>query len=275
MDWNKPRASKKSTCVHSRGLKRAAGSQTCRIILTALLLTGAICGVVFFMTDFGKVNHADPVDKRKSAADGDKRRFFVRKAKKTVKTARDALDNLGEFEHAQVVQSAPPQPSAEFTPVEWDSLTNRIFHSGTEQVMSWLFTCELGSMPMPMPNLTPDERANLAAVLVSKNVILPADNDHVAYAKSQVDAAKREMVKYIKQGGDPDDFLRYYYEELNRAFEYRCMAVEQIESVAEEDIDLAREVGQKINEKLASEGIKTINIETIIPEGENTSHETE
>ena len=127
-------------------------------------------------------------------------------------------------------------------------------------------------MPMPIPNLTQEERDTLVAVLISKNEILPADNEHVAMAKTQVDAAKKEMIKFIKEGGDPDEFLRYYYDELDRAFEYRCMAVEQVESAAEEDPELAYEVGLKINEKLASEGIMSINLKSMIPglKGEKT-----
>jgi mevalonate kinase len=69
------------------------------------------------------------------------------------------------------------------------------------------------------------------------------------------------MIEYIKQGGDPDEFLQYYFKELKSAFELRNEAVSQISEVWEENPELAKQFLQKVNEKFTEEGIKLINQE--------------
>lgn len=245
------------------------------IVVSSIVLSLVGAAVVFLMSSKNDTPPERPFARPIETPNVDKIQSRKLAHRKPVKTVQDGLDNIGDFDRPEIVTSKVACPAFQLSSEDWNRLTNRVFKTGSEQLMSWVFTCELGMMPPPLPKLTKEERDTLPAVLISKNQINSEDNERVAAAKAIVDVAKREMMKFIKQGGDPDDFLRYYHEELNRAFEYRNLAIDQIAEVAETDGDLARELGQKINEKLASEGIKTINIETIIPEGENTSHETE
>ena len=124
--------------------------------------------------------------------------------------------------------------------------------------MSWVFTVEPGDPPPPIMPIGIEARKNLAAILISKNEIKDSDSDRVAFSKEQVDRAKKEMAKYIGDGGDPDEFLQYYREELKLAFNKRRDAMEQIEEVAEEDPELAKDLRKKVNEYLESQGIKKI-----------------
>ena len=85
------------------------------------------------------------------------------------------------------------------------------------------------------------------------------DDDRLANLKEDINFAKKEMASYIAQGGDPDDFLQYYFKELNRAFECRNEVRDQISQVYEEcDRDFAREFRKKANAMLSERGIKTL-----------------
>lgn len=172
------------------------------------------------------------------------------------KTGDDKLDAaLANFERVE-----PPAISRPNMPPVPDHYTNHWFKSGTEQVMSWIFTTQLGDCPMPIPRLTDEERKNLVADLMSPNEINDSDDDMTKYAKEMVNTAKKEMMQYIHDGGDPDDFLQYYYDELNKAHQYRMEAINQGELVFEEDPELAKDFVGKVNERLAEQGIREISI---------------
>ena len=155
----------------------------------------------------------------------------------------------------------PPIKLRTLTPEEWDRLTNRTFRTGTEQLMSWVFSTEVGDMPMPIPPIGDEDRRNIVAILISRNEILESDSERTKECKAAVAAAKKEMMQYLKEGGDPDDFLQYYHQELRRAFEVRNDAISQIQEVWDEDPALGEAFLDRINEKLGSEGIKVINKE--------------
>lgn len=159
-----------------------------------------------------------------------------------------------------------PKPTIkvrQISPEEWDRLTNRTFKTGTEQLMSWVFSVHPGDMPMPIPSISEEDRKNLAAILISKNEITDKDDDKTAFCKEQVDFAKKEMAKYIGDGGDPDDFLQYYFQELKLAFDKRNDAINQLQETHEEDPELAEQLREAINKKFEEEGIRTINKEAI------------
>lgn len=159
-----------------------------------------------------------------------------------------------------------PKPTIkvrQISPEEWDRLTNRTFKTGTEQLMSWVFSVTPGDMPMPIPSISDEDRKNIAAILISKNEITEKDSEKAAFCKEQVDLAKKEMAKYIGDGGDPDDFLQYYFQELKLAFDKRNDAIRQLQETNEEDPELAELMREAINKKFQEQGIREINKETI------------
>lgn len=164
------------------------------------------------------------------------------------------------MERLQTPEKTPIKLRA-LTPEEWDQLTNRTFKTGTEQLMSWVFSTEPGDMPMPIPRISEEDRKNIVGILISKNEVKDSDSERTIECKEAVAAAKKEMMHYLKEGGDPDDFLQYYSQELKRAFEVRSEAINQIQEVWDEDPELGKEFMDKINEKFKEEGIKEINKE--------------
>lgn len=171
------------------------------------------------------------------------------------KRLADALAGVAAAESALTIRQ-PPKVNVP------PGYTNRTFKTGVEQLMSWVFTVEVGDMPMPIPPISEDDRQQLAVILVSKNEIKDDDSDMTAFSKEQVDFAKEEMRDFIKQGGDPDDFLQYYFDQLRHAFEFRNEAQQQYYDLLEDDPDLAAEFAREVNRSFDVKGIKHIFTET-------------
>lgn len=181
-----------------------------------------------------------------------KKAVEVKKAtpKSKPKSVAEALANIEAVEKPEVPKAKKP--------VNLSMYTNRVFHTGTEQLMSWVFSTEPGDMPMPIPNISKKDRENLVSILISKNEVKEGDSEKVAFCKKQVDAAKKEMAKYIADGGDPDEFLQYYYQELRTCFETRREAIRQARNLFKDDPELGKEFVGKVNEKFEKDGIKPL-----------------
>ena len=173
------------------------------------------------------------------------------KPEKTGDKLKDALAEVSAAEQALTIKAAPKItiPSG---------YTNRTFKTGVEQLMSWVFSVEVGDMPMPIPPIGEEDRAQLASILASKNEIKEGDSKMAAFCKEQVDFAKEEMREFIKQGGDPDEFLQYYFNQLRHAFEFRNEAQQQYYDLLEEDPELAEEFAKRVNKSFDEKGIKHI-----------------
>ena len=141
--------------------------------------------------------------------------------------------------------------------------TNRIFKTGTEQVLSMIFSTELGSMPPPLPRLHPNEVQNMPVILAKVSEILESDDDLVKDKKDIVNFAKKELREFIKQGGNHEEFLSYYRGELLKAYRQRRdsqRALDQFCDEPEADAATAREFCRRINEKLAENGIRGVEL---------------
>ncbi|MBQ9739916.1 MAG: hypothetical protein IJV91_03145 [Kiritimatiellae bacterium] len=147
------------------------------------------------------------------------------------------------------------------TPLPPES-TNRLFRTALEQVMGWVFTTELGDMPPPLPPIPDYDLVHLEEILNQKTTIHETDTDKQANEKDTVDYVKKELKKFIDKGGDPEDFLKYYHDELNSAYQERSMAQQQVMKIMQEDPAVAMEYMKEVNESLAGKGIKGV----VLPE---------
>ena len=140
----------------------------------------------------------------------------------------------------------------------------RAFSSGIEQVMSWIFTTRLGDPPPPFPRMSIYDEVHLAEIILSDNPASQDDSEDIKYAKETVSLAKKELVKYIKEGGDIEGFLTYYRDQLSEAHhEYnsaRRMVFEAYRT--ESDREVCDLYLQRMNAELAEKGIK----EVVVPE---------
>lgn len=136
--------------------------------------------------------------------------------------------------------------------------TNRVFRTGVEQMMDWVFSTEIGEMPMPLPRIPDVDYVKLKEILESKNTILDTDSEKAAAAKETVDYAKKIFKEFIEKGGEPDDFLPYYHDELKAAWQTRQAAQNEIMKVLEAEPEIAQEYFDKVNASLDEKGIKRV-----------------
>ena len=140
--------------------------------------------------------------------------------------------------------------------------TNRLFRTALEQVMGWVFTTQLGDMPPPLPPIPDYDLVHLEEILNQKTTIHETDTDRQAHEKDTVDYVKKELKDFIAKGGDPEDFLKFYHDELKSAYQERSMAQQQVMKIIQEDPAVAVEYMKEVNESLAGKGIKGV----VLPE---------
>lgn len=149
---------------------------------------------------------------------------------------------------------------AEKRPINLEPATNRVFATGTEQVMSWIFTTRLGDAPPPLPRISIHDEAHLAEILMNANEIKDTDSDRAADAKEMVMLAKEELKKFIKEGGDIEEFLEYYRGELVQAHNEWRESQRQVLQVVKEEPELAPEFIAEVNKRLSEKGIKPVKL---------------
>jgi len=138
--------------------------------------------------------------------------------------------------------------------------TNRVFRTGTEQVMGWIFTTDIGDRPPPLPQISDYDLVHMQEILNMENPVRDTDNERAADAKQTVDFAKKELKAYIEKGGDPEEFLQYYHDELQQAYQKRQDAQNQVMMLMKEDPDSALEYMDLVNKSLKEQGIKEVTI---------------
>lgn len=138
--------------------------------------------------------------------------------------------------------------------------TNRLFRTGVEQVMAGLFSTEVGDMPPPLPPISDFDFVHLKEILDIDNPVLKGDSDGGAEAKEIVAYAKQEFKKYIEKGGEPDDFLQFYHDELTQAYMKREAAYKQVLTVLKEEPESALEYLSLVNATLRERGIKEVQV---------------
>ena len=138
--------------------------------------------------------------------------------------------------------------------------TNRLFRTGLEQVMSWIFTCELGDDPPPLPQISDFDYVHLEEILNIQNIPGEADSEKAAAAKNAVDYMKGELRKYLEKGGDPQEFLQFFHDELRQAAMERRNAQQMVMEIATTEPELLHDFIEKTNKSLAEKGIKGVRV---------------
>lgn len=139
--------------------------------------------------------------------------------------------------------------------------SNRTFKSGLEQVLCNLFSIEVGDMPPPLPMIPDSELDEVPVILATICQESETDDELKKYRKQVVNLAKKELRNYLKEGGDFDEFLQHYHNEMNKAFFEQKKCQRQVEDVcANEDPEVAVAYYKKVNEDLLAKGIKPVEL---------------
>lgn len=142
--------------------------------------------------------------------------------------------------------------------------TKSTFNSGVDQVLDWIFSCKVGDgVPPPLPQMGEIERNHLDVLLDSVNEIKDDDSPEIAERKKMVDEVKKELKKYLDEGGKMQDFMQHYYNELVQARALKTEARVQINKMIDEnpnDPGVALEFTEKTNALLENRGITPVEL---------------
>lgn len=147
-------------------------------------------------------------------------------------------------------------------PLDLTPKTNRIFRTGTEASLARIFMTRVGDPPPPFftTKIPLRDEAHLAEILIADNPALETDSDAQRETKEMVELAKKEMVQFIKEGGDPEEFLEYYHGKLQEAHIMRSEAMKSFMAIAREDPTIAADYLDRLNQSLDEKGIRTIEL---------------
>ena len=148
-------------------------------------------------------------------------------------------------------------------------VTNRIHRrpgqgvatTSAEQTLLSLFSKARGEMPPPRPRLSQRDRDRLVEILISKTPVSKDDSEAVKMSKETLAAAKSAMIAFVKDGGEPEDFLDHYYNELDKCFRMRKDLERQIKKFVHEggSREDASIMFERMNESLEEKGILPLN----------------
>jgi hypothetical protein len=138
-------------------------------------------------------------------------------------------------------------------------VAKRPFKSGTEQLMSLVFNTQLGDNPIPVPKIGKSE--NIQEILNTDISLYDDDPEKVERAKRNVALAKQLLKEYVEKGGNVDDFIKYYREELFKIhLEWKDSQKEFITLLKSGDLTAADAYLKKQNKDFQEKGIKPLNV---------------
>jgi len=136
------------------------------------------------------------------------------------------------------------------------------YRNTTEQTLLWIMNCEPGDAPLPLLDLPNSDMDRMAEILIDKVEDEEDDDEWTKEQRENLRFAKEEMRKYIKEGGEPEDFLKYYHDQLEAMHLERSMALDSVMSMLRDgvDDDIAEDYIKEVNKKLMGKGIKPIQL---------------
>jgi hypothetical protein len=157
----------------------------------------------------------------------------------------------------------PPQP-AKAARVTTSGAANtpannprQTFTTGTEQVVSWIANSRLGDPPPILPMLPMVE--NIEKILNTDIVLYDDDDGRTEAVKANVAKMKQAMKAFVAEGGDPQEFLQFYQDELKAAHEeWRTSQAELMKKIREDDKRGAAVFLEERNKELEAKGIKPL-----------------
>lgn len=137
------------------------------------------------------------------------------------------------------------------------------YKSGAEQVLNMIMNKQLGDVPPPLPTLHPSERTNIVAILSRDIIVYDEDSEKSLQQKANVAQAKQLMKDYIAKGGTPEEFLRYFRDELATAHKEWLTTQKTLMELSKTDREAALKYAEEQGKILSEKGIKPL----ILPVG--------
>ena len=115
-------------------------------------------------------------------------------------------------------------------------------------------------MPPPLPRISIRDEAHMAEILTAKNPAFETDSERAKEAKAMVELAKKELVKFIEEGGSVGEFFEFYRGELVQAHNEWQASQKSVMKVIREEPELAAEYIKEVNSRLGEKGIRPVRI---------------
>jgi len=183
--------------------------------------------------------------------------------------AAETPEERAKRERKEMLAKMSPEERREFIhkemiekPLDLTPSSNRVFKTGTEQVLSWIFTTDVGDMPPPLPKISIRDEAHIMEILDNQVIADDADPERVKDAKDTVALAKEELRRFVDGGGKVQDFLEYWRGKLQLAYDERMQCRKQVIEVVREEPDIALDFLEEVNRRLDEKGIKRV----VLPE---------
>ena len=248
------------------GLKASSGLW--RGIVAALIVVGGAIAVFLFLIREEPAAAPKTEETKKTI----KKVIPEKKVEKKKKTIDPKVDEEAQIrrrnaERRKMLKAMTPEERLDFLykeaeqkPINLEPSSNRTFATGTEQVMGWIFNTTPGDMPPILPKIPIFEEAHLTEILFNKNEIKETDDERIAELKENVELAKKEMIKFIKEGGMPDEFLEYYRNILVDSHREFQSSQQEVFKMVREDPEGAAAYLEMVNKRLDEKGIKRVKI---------------
>lgn len=245
--------------------KGASSNKAKIVMLAGVALIGIV--TVFFLMKQRPVAEQPPVKEKKQSGVVKEVKPSIPKVEKVEPVEEAPKVDQEKAARIAKLKAMTPEERMQYLfeeaakkPIDLTPSTNRVFKTGTEQVMSWIFTTELGAMPPPLPRIPIRDEAHMAEILMAKNPILEGDSEKAKEAKQMVELAKKELIKFIKEGGSVDEFFEYYRGELVQAHNEWKEAQKSVLQIVREEPDLAADYIREVNDRLSAKGIRSVKL---------------
>lgn len=227
-----------------------------------LVLSGVVLGVYFFAS-----SESDGTEETTSTNRGRIKSVTPAKGPKTLEAQQPVKNQQRQTNRTEKAEKQQPEKPSGID--EFGVNTNgaivlrrkqRGYKTCVEQALNWMFNCEVGEMPPPPPwGIPQGELKNIIEIIRRDPKIEEGESEESIYRKESVRYAKNELLSFINSGAQPEDFMRYYYNQLRIAHDKRNDAIAAVmKAYNEEDGETAREMYFKVNEMLQKEGIKKV-----------------
>lgn len=258
MSWNKPSSDSQSA---ARKAPKASPSLV-RGVVAGLVV--AVLGIAAFFVFNGK--SAKPKVEKPVKKPAQIEEVKPAAAPKTVVKPVEDKARVARESMAEKIKKMTPDErwqyfleQAKKQPLDLTPRSNQVYRTSTEQMLAMVFGTRLGDKPPHLPNNLPlREQAHFAEVLIADNPILDTDSEKTRQAKENIAAAKKELIKFIKDGGEAGQFFDYYRGELEQAHGEWLETQKSVFKVIKDDPDIAEAYINEVNDRLGSKGIKPV-----------------
>ena len=267
MAWNKPNSNTVDATSSSRPAGRGKTPRLRRGLLAGMIVVLGAGIAAWFLTS-GEATSSSLHTKERGFIKEVTPVVSVQKPKELTPEEKEQLAHPGMVKSSMGVWQPTNRPWRANSTKVHNVYTNHSakargpvpYRNATEQMLYLTFGRPLGSAPMPAVKIPKKDMDNLVAILIDDNKVSDKDSEFMAAGKELITEAKKQMRKFIKDGGTPQEFFDYYQKETVRAYEKRRMARLEILRIAreEKDVDLAKSMRDKVNEELAKEGIMPV-----------------